>query len=154
VLGGKRESVLETSWRFTYPWNLLGLPAISLPCGVDRLGLPIGIQIAGAAFDEAAVIRTAALVEKHQAAWLTDPNGCSFPRRDRAHLNCLTLSERTASTSDRPYERWRPRKSWKFAALTGCKTVAIAVAYFAPPHGVRPWGWTVVNDGANRRTAA
>jgi len=68
VLGGKRESVLETSWRFTYPWNLLGLPAISLPCGVDRLGLPIGIQIAGAAFDEAAVIRTAALVEKHQAA--------------------------------------------------------------------------------------
>ncbi|WP_206455496.1 amidase [Aurantimonas marina] len=68
VLGGKRESVLETSWRFTYPWNLLGLPAISVPCGVDRLGLPMGIQIAGAAFDEAAVIRTAALVEKHQAA--------------------------------------------------------------------------------------
>jgi aspartyl-tRNA(Asn)/glutamyl-tRNA(Gln) amidotransferase subunit A len=63
-LGGKRESVLETSWRFTYPWNLLGLPAISLPCGYDRNGLPIGFQIAGAAFDEASVIRTAAVVEQ------------------------------------------------------------------------------------------
>ena len=63
-LGGKRESVLETSWRFTYPWNLLGLPAISLPCGYDRNGLPIGFQIAGAAFDEASVIRTAAVVER------------------------------------------------------------------------------------------
>ncbi|UEM19168.1 amidase [Skermanella mucosa] len=63
-LDGKRESVLETSWRFTYPWNLLGLPAISLPCGYDRKGLPIGFQIAGAAFDEASVIRTAAAVER------------------------------------------------------------------------------------------
>jgi aspartyl-tRNA(Asn)/glutamyl-tRNA(Gln) amidotransferase subunit A len=63
-LGGKRESVLETSWRFTYPWNLLGLPALSLPCGYDRNGLPIGFQIAGAAFDEASVIRTAAVVER------------------------------------------------------------------------------------------
>ena len=63
-LGGKRESVLETSWRFTYPWNLLGLPAITLPCGYDRNGLPIGFQIAGAAFDEASVIRSAAVVER------------------------------------------------------------------------------------------
>lgn len=63
-LGGKRESVLETSWRFTYPWNLLGLPAISVPCGYDRNGLPIGFQIAGAAFDEASVIRAAAVVER------------------------------------------------------------------------------------------
>lgn len=63
-LDGRRESVLETSWRFTYPWNLLGLPAISLPCGYDRNGLPIGFQIAGAAFDEASVIRAAAVVER------------------------------------------------------------------------------------------
>ena len=62
-LGARHESVLETSWRFTYPWNLLGLPAISLPCGRDSKGLPIGFQIAGAAFDEANVVRAAACVE-------------------------------------------------------------------------------------------
>ncbi|MCQ0988790.1 amidase [Jiella marina] len=65
VLGGKREAVLETSWRFTYPWNLLGLPAISIPCGFDSKGLPIGFQIAGAAFDEANVVRAASVVERH-----------------------------------------------------------------------------------------
>ncbi|MCB8839785.1 amidase [Aurantimonas sp. VKM B-3413] len=63
-LGGRREAVLETSWRFTYPWNLLGLPAISIPCGFDGKGLPIGFQIAGAAFDEANVVRAAAAVER------------------------------------------------------------------------------------------
>ncbi|MBP0617897.1 Asp-tRNA(Asn)/Glu-tRNA(Gln) amidotransferase GatCAB subunit A [Jiella sp. KSK16Y-1] len=68
VLGGKTEAVLETSWRFTYPWNLLGLPAITVPCGFDDGGLPIGFQIAGAAFDEASVVRTASLVERHTAS--------------------------------------------------------------------------------------
>ena len=67
VLGGKTEAVLETSWRFTYPWNLLGLPAITVPCGFDDEGLPIGFQIAGAAYDEASVVRTASLVERHAA---------------------------------------------------------------------------------------
>lgn len=58
-VAGKPESVLAASWRFTYPYNLTGLPAISLPCGFDRDGLPIGLQIAGRPFDEAAVLRVA-----------------------------------------------------------------------------------------------
>jgi aspartyl-tRNA(Asn)/glutamyl-tRNA(Gln) amidotransferase subunit A len=29
------------------PWNLYGLPAISVPCGLSRDGLPIGMQIVG-----------------------------------------------------------------------------------------------------------
>ena len=62
-LGGRHESVLETSWRFTYPWNLLGLPAISLPCGRDGKGLPIGFQIGDAAFDETSVMQAASCVE-------------------------------------------------------------------------------------------
>lgn len=55
-VGGKPESVLAASWRFTYPYNLTGLPALSLPCGFDRDGLPIGLQIAGRPFDEATVL--------------------------------------------------------------------------------------------------
>lgn len=62
VAGGE-ESVLAASWRLTYPFNLTGLPAISLPCGFDSRGMPIGLQIAGRPFDEATVLRGAAALE-------------------------------------------------------------------------------------------
>lgn len=43
--------------RCTFPVNLTGLPALSLPCGFDRQGLPVGLQIIGRPFDEATVLR-------------------------------------------------------------------------------------------------
>jgi aspartyl-tRNA(Asn)/glutamyl-tRNA(Gln) amidotransferase subunit A len=49
--------------RNTMPFNALGLPAISVPCGFTAAGLPIGLQIAGDAFDEATVLRVAAAYE-------------------------------------------------------------------------------------------
>ena len=63
-MGGQPESVLAASWRFTYPYNLTGLPAISVPCGFDREGLPIGLQIAGRPFDEPTVLRVAHAYEQ------------------------------------------------------------------------------------------
>jgi aspartyl-tRNA(Asn)/glutamyl-tRNA(Gln) amidotransferase subunit A len=42
---------------FTRPFNLTGQPALSIPCGFSRAGLPIGLQIAGRPFDEATVLR-------------------------------------------------------------------------------------------------
>jgi aspartyl-tRNA(Asn)/glutamyl-tRNA(Gln) amidotransferase subunit A len=44
---------------FTLALSLAGLPGLSLPCGFDRSGLPIGLQIMGGAFDEARVLRVA-----------------------------------------------------------------------------------------------
>jgi len=41
------------------PANLTGLPAISVPCGFTRGGLPIGLQLIGRAFDEATLLRIA-----------------------------------------------------------------------------------------------
>jgi aspartyl-tRNA(Asn)/glutamyl-tRNA(Gln) amidotransferase subunit A len=43
----------------TAPFNLTGHPAISVPCGLDSEGLPIGLQIAGRAFDEETVLKVA-----------------------------------------------------------------------------------------------
>jgi aspartyl-tRNA(Asn)/glutamyl-tRNA(Gln) amidotransferase subunit A len=50
--------------RNTMPFNALGLPAISVPCGFTAAGLPIGLQIAGHAFDEATVLRIAHAYER------------------------------------------------------------------------------------------
>jgi aspartyl-tRNA(Asn)/glutamyl-tRNA(Gln) amidotransferase subunit A len=44
---------------FTPPFNLTGLPAMSIPCGFSSNGLPIGLQIAGRAFEEDTVLQAA-----------------------------------------------------------------------------------------------
>ncbi len=45
--------------RYTAPFNLTGLPAISLPCGFTEQGLPIGLQLVTAAWGEARLLRAA-----------------------------------------------------------------------------------------------
>jgi aspartyl-tRNA(Asn)/glutamyl-tRNA(Gln) amidotransferase subunit A len=73
AVGGRPESVLAASWRLTYPFNLTGLPAISLRCGFDRDGLPIGLQIAAKPFDEAMVVRVARAYERTTEWWSRQP---------------------------------------------------------------------------------
>jgi aspartyl-tRNA(Asn)/glutamyl-tRNA(Gln) amidotransferase subunit A len=63
-IGGHQESVLAASWRLTYPFNLTGLPAISVPCGFDRRGMPIGLQIVGRPFEEPMMLRVAVAAER------------------------------------------------------------------------------------------
>jgi len=48
---------------FTIPVNLAGLPALSLPCGFDGQGLPIGLQIIGKPLGEAKILQAASLFE-------------------------------------------------------------------------------------------
>jgi aspartyl-tRNA(Asn)/glutamyl-tRNA(Gln) amidotransferase subunit A len=50
--------------RNTRPFNVWGLPAISVPCGFTRSGLPIGLQIAGPPWSEAAILRLAYTYEQ------------------------------------------------------------------------------------------
>ena len=53
-----------TQWfNLTYAITLTGLPAISIPCGFTRSGLPVGLQIVGRRRQEAAVLRAAAAFE-------------------------------------------------------------------------------------------
>ena len=44
---------------YTISVNLAGLPGISLPCGTDRQGLPIGLQLSGDCFQEKKIIQAA-----------------------------------------------------------------------------------------------
>jgi aspartyl-tRNA(Asn)/glutamyl-tRNA(Gln) amidotransferase subunit A len=51
------EPVMTAYTRLTYPFNATGQPALSLPCGFDQNGLPVGLQLAGRPFTEAALCR-------------------------------------------------------------------------------------------------
>jgi len=49
-----------TSWTpFTYPFNLTQQPVASVPCGFTSAGLPVGLQIVGAKYEDALVLRAA-----------------------------------------------------------------------------------------------
>jgi aspartyl-tRNA(Asn)/glutamyl-tRNA(Gln) amidotransferase subunit A len=49
---------------FTFPFNLTGQPAASVPCGFTTRGLPIGLQIVGRRFDDVSVLRASAAFER------------------------------------------------------------------------------------------
>jgi aspartyl-tRNA(Asn)/glutamyl-tRNA(Gln) amidotransferase subunit A len=49
---------------FTYPFNITGQPAASIPCGWTDDCLPIGLQIIGRRFDDSTVLKAAAVFEK------------------------------------------------------------------------------------------
>ena len=57
------EDVRIASTRLARGINVLGLPALSLPCGFDEAGLPIGLQIVGPSFQEALILRVGAALE-------------------------------------------------------------------------------------------
>ncbi len=49
---------------FTVSINITGMPGISVPCGLSKSGLPIGLQLIGKAFDESTLLRTAYAYEQ------------------------------------------------------------------------------------------
>ncbi|HEU5287287.1 MAG TPA: amidase [Candidatus Limnocylindria bacterium] len=59
----------------TSPFNLTGLPALSIPCGFTRAGLPIGLQLAAAPWREAVLLRAARAYERATDWNLRHPQG-------------------------------------------------------------------------------
>jgi aspartyl-tRNA(Asn)/glutamyl-tRNA(Gln) amidotransferase subunit A len=57
-------AVIPALTQYTRPFDLNGFPAITLPCGFSREGLPIGLQLAGRPFDEETVLRAAHVFEQ------------------------------------------------------------------------------------------
>ncbi len=60
---GKTEDVRLTATRFVRALNVLGVPAMSMPCGFSSTGLPLGLQIVGRPFEEALILRVGAALE-------------------------------------------------------------------------------------------
>ncbi|HEX5431664.1 MAG TPA: amidase [Bryobacteraceae bacterium] len=60
---GAAEDVRLASTRLTRPFNVLGWPALSLPCGFSESGMPIGLQLAGAPKRELMLFRAGAALE-------------------------------------------------------------------------------------------
>jgi aspartyl-tRNA(Asn)/glutamyl-tRNA(Gln) amidotransferase subunit A len=75
-IGEKIEDPLQMylSDIFTIPVNLAGIPAISIPCGFSREGLPIGLQIMGKHFDEGMLLKVAHTFEQNTDFHLRKPN--------------------------------------------------------------------------------
>ena len=64
---------------YTIAVNLAGLPGISIPCGLDKAGLPIGLQLTGDCFQEKKLLRTAYTYEKARG---------TFPAADAGAMTC------------------------------------------------------------------
>ena len=60
-----KQMVRDLALVMTRPFNLAGTPAISVNCGFNSRGLPIGLQIGGRPFDESTVLKVAHAYERH-----------------------------------------------------------------------------------------
>jgi aspartyl-tRNA(Asn)/glutamyl-tRNA(Gln) amidotransferase subunit A len=50
---------------FSYPFNVTGQPAASIPCGWTTSGMPVGLQVVGKRFDDASVLQFCSAWERH-----------------------------------------------------------------------------------------
>jgi len=58
----------------TRPFNFLGLPAVTVPVGLDRNGLPLSVQLVGRPFSERLLLRCARAFERHYSFWERKPD--------------------------------------------------------------------------------
>jgi len=70
LVGGARYDVRDALTRMTRLGNLLGLPAITVPCGIGEGGLPVGLQLIGRAMDEQTILAIAHAYER-ETGWHT-----------------------------------------------------------------------------------
>jgi Asp-tRNA(Asn)/Glu-tRNA(Gln) amidotransferase A subunit family amidase len=59
---------------FYSPWSMAGLPAITVPTGLSRSGMPLGVQMVGRGFDDAGLLRAARWVEERAGYEPTVPH--------------------------------------------------------------------------------
>ncbi|MFN3973955.1 MAG: amidase [Dehalococcoidia bacterium] len=73
-VGGRSVEVRTALTRFVSPFNLTGVPALSVPCAYSHEGLPIGLQIVGAPLAEPTVLRVGYALEQEIRGRLRRPH--------------------------------------------------------------------------------
>jgi aspartyl-tRNA(Asn)/glutamyl-tRNA(Gln) amidotransferase subunit A len=64
-IAGRDAGTIRGAWYpYTYPFNLTGHPALSMPCGLSSNGLPIGLQLVGRWHEDAFLLDIAASLER------------------------------------------------------------------------------------------
>lgn len=71
-INGRRVEYLD-AWSYVEWFNLLGMPAVVVPVGQSREGLPIGVQIAARPWEEELVLSVAEIIEKECGGWRKPP---------------------------------------------------------------------------------
>ncbi|HSS99137.1 MAG TPA: amidase [Terriglobales bacterium] len=71
-IDGKTVEYLD-AWSYTEWFNLLGTPAVSVPVGSSKEGLPIGVQISARPWEEELVLSVAEILEKECGGWRRPP---------------------------------------------------------------------------------
>jgi amidase len=72
-VGGRQLSVFR-AFGYARAANVLGLPAVSVPAGRTREGLPLGVQVIGRPFEEEALLAAASIIEAALGGWVRPPN--------------------------------------------------------------------------------
>ncbi len=72
-VGAEMLSVFR-AFDYSRAFNVLGLPAVTVPAGRSLEGLPIGVQIIGRPFEEEAVLAAASVLEAALGGWMRPPN--------------------------------------------------------------------------------
>jgi amidase len=58
------QQLIASACPFAWPWNVLGWPGVSVPAGLNRDGLPLGVQLLGPAGSEGLLLSLAAQLER------------------------------------------------------------------------------------------
>ncbi len=83
-----------TEWTpFSYPFNLTQQPAASVPCGFTSSGLPVGMQIVGARYADALVLRAARAFESARPFQMPDMNAVAEPQPAEAPAEGAAATE-------------------------------------------------------------
>src|SRR5690606_2209684 len=63
-LEGPTQNTAFAPWANCFLFNLTGQPASSVPCGITKSGLPVGMQIVGRRYDDTGVLKLSRIYEK------------------------------------------------------------------------------------------